>query len=111
MFFQNSFLQIIGSPEFQRFTLDFILKIETFPFPTAVHVSRRQVIERFVIALIVVMIDEGLDLLFQFTWKVVMLQVYNIFQRAVTALYLALRLRMIAGAPNVDHILLLKIFL
>ena len=100
VFFDASFPQVISSPEFHGFTLDDIPHIESFPPPACVDIGRRQVIEWLVVAVIVVVIDKVSDLLFQFTRHVIILQVYNIFQGTVIALYLALCLRIISSVSR-----------
>ena len=56
------------------------------------------------VALMLVVLDERLDLFFQITGQDVMLEQYPVLQRLVPAFDLALCLRMIWCAANVAHL-------
>ena len=57
MFFNTSFSQVISPPEFHRFLFDDIPYVEPLPSPAAADISRRQVIERLMITVIVVVVS------------------------------------------------------
>ena len=60
-----------------------------------VGVGRCDFADAFVIALVVVVLDEGPDLVFEVTGQVIVLQQNTVFQRLMPAFDLTLRLRMI----------------
>ena len=73
-----------------------------------VNVGRRDVGEALVVAMVVVMIDEGADLHFQIARQVVVLQQDPVLECLMPALDLALRLRMVWRTPDVVHALVFK---
>ena len=73
-----------------------------------VGVSGRDIAEALVIAVVVVMIDEGADLRFQVARQIVVLQQNTVFHGLVPTLDLALGLRVIRGAPDVVDALVFK---
>ena len=70
-----------------------------------VGVSRRDVAEAFVIALVVIVLDEGPDLVFEVTGQVVVFQQHTVLQRLMPAFDLSLGLRMERSATNMVHAL------
>lgn len=70
-----------------------------------VGVSRRDVAEAFVIALVVIVLDEGPDLVFEVTGQVVVFQQHTVLQRLMPAFDLSLGLRMERSATNMVHTL------
>jgi len=60
-----------------------------------VDVCGGEVVDAFVVALMIVVIDERLDLRLQICWKEVVLQQNAVLQGLVPSLYLALCLRVI----------------
>ena len=62
------------------------------------------------VALMVVVIDERLDLRLQICWKKVVLQQDAVFQGLVPSLDLALCLRVIWRSPDVSHFLITQPF-
>ena len=59
------------------------------------------------VSLMIVVIDEQLDLLFEITRQEVVFQQYAVLQGLVPTFDLALRLRMIRRATNVAHLIVL----
>ncbi len=57
------------------------------------------------VSLVVVVIDEQLDLLFEITRQEVVFQQYAVLQGLMPTFDLALRLRMIRRATNVAHLI------
>ena len=92
------------------------LFLDLFPFSenvfvtSEVDVCRSDVVQALVIAVVVVVIDEDSDLLFQIAWQVVVFQKNAVLHGLVPAFDLALRLRMEWSATNVLHLLLLHPF-
>src|SRR6056300_717623 len=87
------------------------LFLDLFPFSenvfvtSEVDVCRSDVVQALVIAVIVVVIDEDRDLLFQIAWQVVVFQENAVLHGLVPAFDLALSLRMEWSATNVFHLL------
>ena len=73
-----------------------------------VDVSRSEIVEALVIAGMVVVLDEGRDLAFEIAGQVVVLKQDAVLERLMPALDLALGLRMIGGAADVLHFLLIQ---
>ena len=92
------------------------LFLDLFPFSenvfvtSEVDVCRSDVVQALVRTVVVVVIDEGTDLLLQITWQVVVFQENAVLHGLVPAFDLALRLRMERSATNVLHLLLLHPF-
>ena len=92
------------------------LFLDLFPFSenvfvtSEVDVCRSDVVQALVITVVVVVIDEDTDLLFQIAWQVVVFQENPVLHGLVPAFDLALRLRMERSATNVLHLLLLHLF-
>ncbi|SFK87963.1 hypothetical protein SAMN05444581_1387 [Methylocapsa palsarum] len=75
-----------------------------------VDVSRREIAEALVIAGMIVMLDEGGDLLFEIAWQVVMFKQDAILERLMPAFDLALCLRVVGRAPDMLYFLFLQPF-
>ena len=73
-----------------------------------VDVGRGKIVEALVIAGMVVVRHEGGDLAFEIAGKVVVLKQDAVLERLMPALDLALSLRMIRGAADVFHFLLIQ---
>ena len=63
--------------------------------PTEVSVGGRDVLQALVIAVVIVVLDEGLDLSFKVARQIVVLEQDAVFQSLMPALDLALGLRMV----------------
>ena len=70
-----------------------------------VNVGRRDVGEALVVAMVVVMIDEGADLHFQISGQIVVFEQDPVLERLMPALDLALCLRVVWRTPDVVHAL------
>ncbi len=75
-----------------------------------VDIGRCQIIQALVIALVIVVRDEGLDLGFEVARQIVVLQQDPVFQGLMPALDLALGLWVIGGAANVLHVSVVEPF-
>ena len=73
-----------------------------------VDIGRGEVLQALVIAPMVVMIDEGLDLPAKIARQVVVFQQDAVLQSLMPAFDLALGLRMIRGAADMIHLLIFK---
>ena len=73
-----------------------------------VDVGRREIAQALVIAGMVVMSHEGGDLTFEIAGQVVVLKQDAVLERLMPALDLALGLRVIGGAADVFHFLLIQ---
>ena len=73
-----------------------------------VDVSRSEIVEALVIAGMVVVLDEGGDLAFEIAGQVVVLKQDAVFERLMPAFDLALGLRVIRGAADMLHVLLVQ---
>ena len=71
--------------------------------PTEVDIGRREVAQALVGTGVVVVLDEGCDLLRQGTRQIVVLEQDAVLQGLVPALDLALRLGVPGGTPDVGH--------
>ena len=86
-----------------RSLLDFPAHAKDVRAPSVVHVGRRQIVQTFVIALVVVILDEAADRRFQLTGQVIVFQQDLVLHRSVPALDLALGHRVVRLAPSVRH--------
>ena len=71
--------------------------------PSEVGVGGCHIVEALVIAPMIVVLDEGLDLAFEITGQEVVFQEDAVLERLMPALDLALCLRMHRGAANMIH--------
>ena len=78
--------------------------------PAEVGVGGCDVIQALVIALMVVMLDERLDLGFEVAWQIVVFEQDAVFQGLVPALDLALGLGMERRTANMAHVFASEIF-
>ena len=75
-----------------------------------VNIGRREIFQALVVAVVIVVVDEGLDLGLQIAGKIVVLKQYPVLQGLVPTLDLALGLRMVGRATNVLHIAVIERF-
>ena len=73
-----------------------------------VGVGRGDVFQTFVVAVVIVMIDELADLVFKITRQIIVLLQDAVLQCVMPTLDLALGLRMIRRTTNVIHVLVLQ---
>ena len=87
------------------------LFLDPFPFsqdgfvPAEVNVSRCDVAQALVVALVVIVIDEGLDLTFEIAGQVIVFQQDTVLHSLMPAFDFALGLRVERCAPNMCHLL------
>jgi hypothetical protein len=75
-----------------------------------VDVSRGEIAQALVIAAMVVVVDEGVDLGFQAARQIIVLKQDAVLERLMPALDLALRLRVAGRAAHVTHIAFVQPF-
>ena len=75
---------------------------------TEVDVGGREIVQALVVAILVVVLDEGVDLRFELARKVVVLEQDAVLERLMPALDLALGLRMTRRSPDVLDFLFLE---
>ena len=75
-----------------------------------VDIGRRQVVDAFVVSVMIVVADEPLDLGLEVLREEIILQQNTVLQGLVPALDLALGLRVIGCAANMIHSLVIKPF-
>ncbi len=73
-----------------------------------VDVGRRDVAEAFVAALVVILLDEDADLVFEIAGQIIIFQQHAVLQRLMPALDLALGLGMMRRAAYVIHALVVQ---
>ena len=76
--------------------------------PAEVDVGRREVVEALVIADVVVVLDEGVDLPFEIAGQIIVVEQDAVLQGLVPALDLSLGLGMIRRAAHMLHALVLE---
>ena len=97
-------LAVLQAPMLDGLALDTSAFREDAGSPAEVDVGRRQIIQALVVAVMVVMVDERLDLRFQITGQIVVFQQDAVLERLVPTLDLALGLWMIGRTANVGHL-------
>ena len=85
---------MLQAPIFDSLSFDLFALLDDGFCPAEVGVGGRDVVQALVIALMVVMLDERIDLLFKVAGQEVILQKDAVFERLVPALDLALCLGM-----------------
>ena len=78
--------------------------------PSEVDVGWRQIADAFVIAQVIVVNDEGLDLGFEIAREVIVFEQDTVLERLMPALDLALGHRMIRRAADMLHVLAVEPF-
>ena len=68
-----------------------------------VDVGRRQVLQAFVVAMVIVVINEAIDVPFEVARQVVVVEQDAVLERLMPALNLALGLRMVGRSANMVH--------
>src|SRR5215472_6575614 len=90
------------------FSFDLFPPFENGLAAPEVDVSRRQVVQALVVSTVVVVPDELLDVLFELSWQVVVVQQNPVFHRAMISLDLALRHRVVRPAADMSDAVVLK---
>lgn len=75
-----------------------------------VDVGGCDVVQALVVALVVVVIDEGLDLAFKIAGQIVIFQQHPVLHRLMPSFDFSLGLRVERGSTNVVHLLVLQPF-
>ena len=75
-----------------------------------VDVGGRDVLQALVVSSVIVVLDEGCDLLPEITGQIVVFQQNTVFQSLMPSLDLALGLRMVVRATDVIHLLIFQLF-
>ena len=101
---------MLQAPMFECLSLDPFSSLDDCWCPAEVGIGGCDVVEALVVALVVVMLDEGLDLLLEIAGQKVVFQQYAVLQGLVPALDLALSLRMEGRTAHVIHFLGLDVF-
>ena len=73
-----------------------------------VDIGRREVVDALMVAMVVVVFDEGTDLSFEISGQIVVVEQDAVLQGLMPALDLALRLGMIRSPTHVLHVLALE---
>ncbi len=100
---------MLQAPILECLSLDPFSSFDDSGSPAEVGIGRRHIVEALVVALVVVVLDEGLDLLFEIAGQEVVLQQHAVLERLVPAFDLALSLRMEGCAAHVAHLLAIEI--
>src|SRR5208337_4233698 len=107
---------LCGLPTMQQAAICNCLSFYPFPFdqnglaPPEIDVGGGQIADALVIAQVIVVSDEDLDLSFEFAWQVIVLEQDTVLERLMPALDLALGHRMIRRATDVPDILAIEPF-
>ena len=101
---------MLQAPMFECLSLDPFSSFDDGGSPAEVGIGGCDVVEALVVALVVVMLDEGLDLLFEIARQEVILQQHTVFERLMPALDLALGLWVEGCAAHVAHLVGVDVF-
>ena len=94
---------MLQAPMFECLSLDPFSSLDDCWCPAEVGIGGCDVVEALVVALVVVMLDEGLDLLLEIAGQEVVFQQHAVLQGLVPALDLALGLGMHRSAADMAH--------
>ena len=100
---------MLQAPIFESLSLDPFSSLDDGWCPAEVGIGGCDVVEALVVALVVVILDEDLDLLFEIAGQEVVLQQHTVFERLMPAFDLALGLGMEGRTANVIHLLAIEI--
>ena len=87
---------------------DFLSAFEDSFGPTEVYIGGCQIADALMVSVVVVMIDEVADSLFERSGQIVVFQQDTVLQGLVPSFDLALCLRVVRGTANVIHALIFK---
>ena len=99
---------MLQAPSFERLSFDPFSLQQDFLAAPAVDIGRREVAEAFVVAAVIVMADERVDLRFEIAGQIVVLQQDAVLERLVPAFDLALGHRVVGRTAHMIHILLIE---
>ncbi len=97
---------MLQAPVFDGLSFDLLPFQQDGLAPPEVDIGRCQIVEALVIALVIVVPDEGLDPGLEVARQIVVIEQDAVLQRLMPSLDLSLGLRMIgraAGVPHVPH--------
>ena len=100
---------MLQAPIFDGLSFDPFSSLDDGRSPSEVGIGGRHIVEALVVALVVVVLDEGLDLLFEIAGQEVVFQKDAVLERLVPAFYLALGLRMEGRTAHMVHLLAVEI--
>ena len=100
---------MLCSPECERAPLNSCSVILLLSSASKKHIGRRQIVQGFMIALRIIVLDKGTNRLRELPGKIVMLQADDIFDGAMVALDFTLSLRMIWRAASMLDAMLRQI--
>ena len=103
-------LAVLQAPMFDSLSLDPLALLDDGCRPAEVGVGGRHVVQALVIALVVVVLDERLDLGLKVARQEVVLQQDAVFQGLVPALDLSLGLGVQRGTADMAHLVGLDVF-
>ncbi len=95
---------MLQAPVFDGLSFDLLSLQQNGLAPPEVDIGRCQIVQALVIALMIVVRDEGLDPSLEVARQIVVLEQDAVLQRLVPSLDLSLGLRMIGGAAGVLHV-------
>ena len=95
------FLLMAQAAFLDRQFFDLLPPFDDGRIPSEVSIGGRDVIQALVVAMVVVMLDEGPDLVFEIAGQVIVLQQDAVLQRLMPAFDLALGLRVVWCTPDV----------
>ena len=101
---------MLQAPIFECLSLDPFSSFDDGRCPAEVGIGGRHIVDALVVALVVVMLDERFDLLFEIAGQEVVFQQHAVLQGLVPAFDLALRLRMEGSAAHMAHPVCLDVF-
>ena len=101
---------MLQAPMFECLSLDPFSSFDDGGSPAEVGIGGCHIVQALVVALVVIVLDEGLDLLFEIAGQEVVFQQHAVLQGLVPAFDLALRLRMEGSAAHMAHPVCLDVF-
>ena len=99
---------MLQAPILECLSLDPFSSFDDGGSPAAIDIGRRHIVESLVVALVVVVLDEGLNLSLEVAGQVVVLEQDPVLECLVSALDLALGLRMARSAADMRDALLVE---
>jgi len=100
---------VLQAPIFECLSFDPFSSFDDLGCPAEVGVGRCHIVEALVVALVIVVLDERLDLLFEIAGQAVVFQQDAVLQCLVPALDLALCLRMEGRTAHMVHLFAVEI--
>ena len=101
---------MLQAPMFECLSLDPFSSFDDGGSPAEVGIGGCHIVQALVVALVVIVLDEGFDLGLEIAGQEVILQKDAVLERLVPAFYLALGLRMEGSAAHMAHPVCLDVF-